>query len=136
MAPIAAALSRDEMRELADYYASRLPGPADGRAAVAPSRIERGRRIARHGIPAQRVPSCADCHGPVPVRRNAAYPLLAGQYSDYLVLQMELFKTRRRGGSAYVHLMEPVVARLAREEMRDVAAYYGSLAPAASSSIP
>ena len=53
--------------------------------------------------------------------------MLAGQYPDYLVLQLELFKGGQRGGSAYAHLMKPVATRLTPEQMRDVALYYASL---------
>jgi cytochrome c553 len=56
--------------------------------------------------------------------------VLAGQYADYLVLQLELFKKEHRGGSAYAHLMRPVAAGLTAEQMRDVALYYESLTAA------
>ena len=91
------------------------------------SAIERGREIALHGIPRQRVPACAECHGPAETRRNPHYPILAGQYADYLVLQLTLFKKQARGGTAYAHLMRPVAAGLTPEQMRDVALFYASL---------
>ena len=131
MEPIAAGLDAGEIRALARYYGSRprpslLPGREDPLHEAA-SAVERGRAIARQGIPGQRVPSCADCHGPGIARRNPAYPVLAGQYAEYLELQLELFQKGQRGGSAYAHLMHPVVRRLAPEQMRDVALYYASL---------
>ena len=133
MGPVAETLSRDEMRELALYYgnlikAGTLTGPtaSPGRAADR-SAIERGRAIAHRGIPSQKVPSCADCHGPGGNRRNPHYPVLAGQYAGYLVQQLQLFQQRHRGGSAYAHLMRPVASRLTPDQMRDVALYYASL---------
>jgi cytochrome c553 len=128
MEPIAGGLDEEELRGLADHY-SRLPA----RAPSAPpteylaASVERGRSIARDGIPDRGVPACADCHGPAPTRRNAAFPNLAGQYPDYLVLQLELFQKEHRGGSAYAHLMDHVAPRLTPPEMRDVAQYYGSI---------
>ena len=92
--------------------------------------LARGRRIAERGIPEQRVPSCMDCHGPSGTRRRAAYPLLAGQPADYLQLQLELFSAGQRGGSEYAHLMRSVATRLKPDQMRDVAEYYASAAPA------
>ena len=141
MQPVAAGLSAAEMRQLADHYgglatsprpeeASAARPPTDGTARAlrgGASSIARGREIAARGIPGQRVPSCADCHGPAPRRRNPAYPRLAGQYADYLVLQLELFKQDQRGGSRYAHLMRKVAPRLSTQQMRDVAAYYASL---------
>jgi cytochrome c553 len=132
MEPVAAALSRDEMRELALYYGNlqaplSSPAPPSQGTALA---IERGKVIASHGIPRQRVPACAACHGPGTARRNPVYPVLAGQYANYLVLQLDLFKQGHRGGSAYARLMRPIAGRLTREQMRDVALYYATL-PAA-----
>jgi cytochrome c553 len=89
--------------------------------------LERGREIALRGIPSQRVPACSECHGPGALPRNPHYPNLAGQYAEYLVLQLQLFKQQVRGGSAYAHLMRPVAAGLRPEQMRDVARYYASL---------
>lgn len=127
MEPIAAGLAEAQWRELADYYAA-LPGDSSAAdAGAAADAIARGRDIALHGIPAKDVPSCADCHGPEGPRRNAAYPLLAGQYADYLVLQLEQFAADRRGGSDYAHLMRTVAPQLSRDEMQAVAAYYAEL---------
>jgi cytochrome c553 len=53
--------------------------------------------------------------------------LLAGQYADYLRLQLELFKTQHRGGSPYAHIMYNVASRLQPEQIRAVAHYYASL---------
>jgi cytochrome c553 len=92
------------------------------------SGIERGRAIAMEGIPNQKVPPCAECHGPGAIRRNPNYPVLAGQYAAYLLLQLTLFKNDARGGSAYAHLMEPVAAGITPQQMRDVALFYESLA--------
>ncbi|HEX7182894.1 MAG TPA: c-type cytochrome [Thermoanaerobaculia bacterium] len=128
MAPIAAPLSPGEMRELARYYAS-LPRPSPPRRAATLAAIERGRRIAHRGVPEKRVPSCADCHGPGAIRRKPIYPELAGQYAGYLVQQLQLFQKEHRGGTPFAHLMHPVASRLTPEQMRDVAAYYESLAP-------
>jgi cytochrome c553 len=130
MQPISAPLSLETMREIAQHYA-RLPAPVSAPPRQYPfTAIERGRLIASRGIPRQRVPACAACHGPSAAPRNPHYPLLAGQYADYLVLQLTLFQQRRRGGSAYAHLMSPVASRLTPGQMRDVALYYESLTSA------
>jgi cytochrome c553 len=125
MQPAAAPLEAAHWAELAGYYA-KLPAPKPEPAAVSAADLELGREIADRGIHAQGVPSCVDCHGPSDEPRNQAYPLLAGQYADYLVLQLELFKTRSRGGSPYAHIMENVASRLKPDQMRAVAAYYAS----------
>jgi cytochrome c553 len=125
MEPIAAALSVDSLRELAHYYSKfdRLPTRADNTAPA----LSRGEEIAQKGIPVQRVPACADCHGPGPEPKSEAYPVLAGQHTEYLILQLTLLKEQRRGGSPYVHIMREIAPKLTVDQIRDVAAYYQSL---------
>lgn len=134
MAPIAAALSEPERSALAQYYSNLPPGtgslPTHDRDAAAS--VEHGALIAEKGIPEQGVPSCRDCHGPSLHRRNPAYPKLAGQYTNYLIAQLELFQAGSRGGSTYSQIMSHVAGRLNREQMEHVAAYYSSLDPRAA----
>ncbi len=133
MEPIAAGLNPEEMRELARYYAN-LPPEQPSSSSLSPpdaaSTIALGEAIAQRGIPGQRIPSCAACHGSIAVPRNPLYPELAGQYADYLVLQLMLFKNEDRGGTEYAHIMSRIAARLTPEQMRAVAMYYASLPPA------
>ena len=127
MEPIAAALHPEIMRDLARYYAERKQSNPSARKSHDAAAIERGKQIAGQGIPSQRVPICAECHGPGPDPRNPNYPELAGQYAEYLVLQLTLFKNQQRGGTANAHLMRRVAHGLTAEQMRDVASYYESL---------
>jgi cytochrome c553 len=128
MAPIAAGLGEELMQRLADYYATLTPAmppaePADASAS-------RGAEIATRGLPAQRVPACAQCHGPAASERNPAYPSLAGQFPAYAILQLQLFSERKRGGSAFAHLHD-MVGDLTADQKTDVARYYERL-PAGS----
>jgi cytochrome c553 len=131
MQPLAASLTAKDMREIAQYYGN-LPGPPPAPVSeeIAPA-IERGKEIAIRGIPSRRVPACSACHGPNRVRRNPIYPELAGQHSEYLALQLELFHKQSRGGTPYAHIMHRVAGRLTSQQMRDVTSYYGSLSSAA-----
>jgi cytochrome c553 len=131
MRPLAASLTAKDMREIAQYYGNlRAPPAAPVSEEIAPA-IERGKEIAMRGIPSRRVPACSACHGPNRVRRNPIYPVLAGQHSDYLALQLELFNKQSRGGTPYAHIMHRVAGRLTPQQMRDVTSYYGSLHSAA-----
>lgn len=125
MQPIAAALAADRREELASYYAA-LPQPA-ALAGVDPGALARGGVIADNGLPERRVPSCNDCHQPGQGSSDAHYPRLAGQWPEYLVLQLELFDEKRRGGSEHAHLMDPVTG-LTAAQRSDVAAYYAASA--------
>ena len=136
MEPIAAGLSAETIRELARHYASLDAAPPAPTGAQDAAAIERGKTIAQHGIPKQRVPSCVDCHAQEGKRHKPAYPALASQPADYLVLQLELFQKVHRGGSAYAHLMHAVAPRLTPEQMRDVALYFESVPPQTSRANP
>ena len=128
MEPIATGLDEHAMREAVLYYsglgtsqALRASPPTSPRDSMP------GADIAQRGIPAKKVPSCADCHGPTKTDRNPAYPELAGQDAAYLVLQLQLFARRERGGSEYAHLMPPFASALTTEQMEAVTRYYASL---------
>ena len=134
MSPVAASMTGDAMREAAEYYGG-LPGLAEPPAAAPAQDGDDGVQIALRGIPEQKVPSCADCHGPTGAPRNDVYPILSGQYPEYLNLQLRLFKERRRGGTAFGHLMHEAADRLTEEQMDAVARYYGGAARHAQSAI-
>lgn len=127
MQPIAAGLSPQEIDELADYYNRQSPQVGTAKQSQSVEMIERGKGIALHGIPHKRVPACLPCHDPSRHTRNPAYPELAGQDAEYLVLQLELFQREQRGGSAYAPLMRTVAAGLTPEQMHDVAASFEAL---------
>ena len=127
MESIAAGLGDGTMHELATYYSELTSPPPAGLPARDAAAIERGRAIAHDGVPAQLVPSCVDCHAQHGARHRPAYPVLAAQPADYIVLQLELFARGDRGGSAYSHLMQAVAPHLTPEQMRDVALYFESL---------
>lgn len=134
MQPIAAGLGDATQRALARHYADQpsatSQGGPDGPAATDadPAAIARGRALANRGVPKQGVPSCVDCHGPRQGKSNPYYPKLAGQYADYLALQLSLFKAGKRGGTPYVRIMHSAAKGLDEAQIRDLARYYGSLA--------
>ncbi|HEX6930288.1 MAG TPA: c-type cytochrome [Gammaproteobacteria bacterium] len=126
MQAAAANLDGKTLRTLASYFAGLSPADAENAAATGNAVLARGSVIATRGIPERGIPACFQCHGPGPAR-NPMYPELAGQYAEYLVLQLELFKTGTRGGTPYAHIMETVTRRMTPEDMRAVALYYASL---------
>jgi cytochrome c553 len=124
MSAVASPLGDDAMRQAAEYYAS-LPGLGSDADAVPAAQGDEGLAIAMRGVPAQKVPSCAACHGPGTAPRNDVYPILTGQYPRYIELQLRLFRERIRGGTAYAHLMHEPADHLTQEQMAAVARYYG-----------
>lgn len=128
MQPVASSLQRDAMVRMAAYYAAQ-PIPYTASAEADNTRSAAGKRIAHEGIPSQLVPACIKCHGPGSHPRNPHYPVLAGQYAEYLVQQLSLFKTGDRGGTPYEHIMRKVARQLTADQIGAVAEYYASLPP-------
>ncbi len=126
MQPIAAGLDKDIMRELARYYAG-MNHADPAKPAEDPDAIGRGEKLASHGEPKKGVPTCRHCHGPVSHPRNPHFPDLAGQYADYLRLQLSLFKTEDRGGTPYHRIMHSVIKTLSDSQLEALSLYYASL---------
>jgi len=120
MQPVAAGLAPVIRRELARHYAE-LPKSAAGEP------VERADAAARVEDREYRLPRCKHCHGPKDGPRNPLYPDIAGQYADYLALQLELFRDGKRGGSEYANVMHRVARRLDSRQIREIAEHYASL---------
>jgi cytochrome c553 len=69
--------------------------------------------------------ACAACHGPGGRSVIAQFPILAGQTSRYLYLQLRDFQEGRRTNE----LMTPMVAGLTRDEMREISDYFAKQKP-------
>ena len=68
--------------------------------------------------------ACAACHGADGVKSiDGSYPILAGQYEDFLVKALTDYKTGARKNA----IMAGMAAALTKEEIADLAAYYSSL---------
>ena len=66
---------------------------------------------------------CAACHGPDGNSTVPMWPKLAGQHSDYLVLQMQAFKEGKlRNDASMMGMMAP----LSLQDMKNLAAYFNS----------
>ena len=68
----------------------------------------------------QKSASCGSCHGQDGNSAVPMFPKLAAQNEEYLVKQMQAFKTGARAGAT----MGAMVQGLSLEDMQDIAAYY------------
>lgn len=66
--------------------------------------------------------TCVACHGADGNSINPEWPSLAGQVPEYLVKQLQAFKSGARQNA----LMAGMVAPLSEQDMQDLAAYYAS----------
>lgn len=65
---------------------------------------------------------CQACHGEEGRSPNPQFPILAGQYPDYLVHALMAYKT----GARQNPIMAPFAQSLSLEDMEDLAAYFAS----------
>lgn len=66
---------------------------------------------------------CAACHGADGAKPSAPdQPILAGQYSDYLVKALKDYKSGRRQNP----IMQGFAAQLSTQDMEDLAAWFAS----------
>lgn len=66
---------------------------------------------------------CHACHGADGLGTAPNFPVLAGQYADYLVFALKQYRSGERANV----LMAPWAAQLSDADIADLAAYYSSL---------
>jgi len=121
MSGMAAALTPEDMVNLAAFYNSKAPVTG---AARNKDTVTLGEKIYRGGIAAKQVPACAGCHNPTGAGIPAQYPRLGGQHSDYTELQLTTFRSGARGNSAQ---MMAIAARMSDKEIKAVSDYIAGL---------
>lgn len=131
MAPVARALSEEQMRSVAEHYASSGPITNSHASAVPrtidPLLIQQGGALAAIGDAQRQIEPCISCHGSEG-RGTSAAPALAGQYRNYIEQQLLLWKTGRRDRQ-HDSVMAPIARALSADEIRAVAAYFAALPP-------
>lgn len=121
MAGFAAALSDQDMINVAAWFASQTPKPGYARDAKT---VPFGQSIWRGGIADRGVPACAACHGPTGQGIPIQYPRLSGQWSEYVVAQLNAFQQGTRNNN---DPMRTIAHRLSDDEIKAVADYAAGL---------
>ncbi len=121
MQGMVAALSEEDMKHLAAFYASKSakPGFAKDKDLVA-----LGERLYRGGNLATKVPACSGCHSPTGGGIPAQYPRLAGQHAEYTEAQLNAFRSGARGNNAQ---MTAIAAKMSEREIKAVSDYIAGL---------
>ena len=124
MTGMVAGLSKQDMRDLAAYYANQ---PQKTMGANDKDRVERGQKIYLGGIPDKGVAACVSCHGPHG-RGNPGtkYPDVGGQYAQYLITQLEYFRSGERANDRAA-MMRSLAGEMSDEEIRAVSEYMAGL---------
>lgn len=116
-------LTDDDIRTISAWMADqKRPSAAADPKAAATGSPARGKQLAS-GESERVMAACSSCHGEdgreptVPM-----YPVLAGQYADYLYQSLKQYKNGERSGNA----MTSQTVNLTERDMRDLAAWFAS----------
>ena len=123
MAGMVANLSAADMKNLSAYYSGQKLKPA---AAADKDLAAAGQKLWRGGNAQSGVPACAGCHGPTGAGIPAQYPRVAGQYAEYLAVQLRSFKEGARANDPN-GMMRGVASRMSEREIKAVAEYAAGL---------
>ena len=115
MDPMAAALTRDDMLALADYFSKQKQAPSGFKADLA--KVAAGRRKTDEVL-------CPMCHLGEFVGQNEI-PRVAGQQYAYIKKQLSDFKAKRRTNDA--GNMTSVAATLSDDDIENLAQYIANL---------
>jgi cytochrome c553 len=123
MTPFVAAMSEQDMADLAAYFAS-LEAP---RGAVEKAKLELGQKLYRAGDAKLGVAACSACHAPDGKGiASAGFPALSGQDTPYVDLQLKSFRSGDRNNDQS-DVMRMVTARLNDKEIAALASYVAGL---------
>ncbi len=70
----------------------------------------------------QKAQICASCHGTNGISPTPNFPILAGQYADYLVRALQDYKSGERDNA----IMKGFAVNLSKQDMADLAAWFAS----------
>ena len=139
MAPMAAPLSAQDMRDVGAYFAQQKAGAGvadDSAVASGPYAgmkfYEVGQKLFRGGDPARGIPACMACHGPAGTGNpGPAYPHLGGQWQDYTARRLQEYRTgtTTERDPAKFNIMAKVAHGLTDQEIGALASYLQGLHP-------
>lgn len=122
MGGMVAALTEQDMKNVAAFYASQTQKAEQAKAQV----IEAAQKLYRAGDAARGLPACAACHGPAGAGIPAQYPRIAGQFSEYSEAQLKAFREGSRANDPN-RMMRAVAARMSDVEIKAVSDYVAGL---------
>ncbi|HXQ32003.1 MAG TPA: cytochrome c4 [Steroidobacteraceae bacterium] len=132
MAPMAVALSAQDMADLAAYFERQTPTGLEADPGLWPA----GQKLYRGGDQARGIPACSGCHGPNG-RGNgpARWPQIRSQQPTYLANQLKSYAARTRytvvaghpGAPSGAEIMYDVGKRLSEDDIKALVAYLKGL---------
>ncbi|WP_440875186.1 c-type cytochrome [Thalassotalea sp. PLHSN55] len=121
MAPMVAALSDQDIADLAEFFAAQKSTAGNGEAN------EVGKKLYIGGDANRGITACIACHG---VKGNgmdnAAFPAVAKQNVEYLTTQLEKFRSGERQNDAN-NIMGDIAAKLTDDDIKALTQFMSSL---------
>lgn len=123
MAGMVAALSEQDMHDLAAYYASQTMKAGSTPEDV----VEAGQKLFRGGDMDRGIAACIACHGPRGVGHSLAnFPKISFQHAAYIKTQLESFRNGSRANDMN-GMMRDVAKKLTDEDIEILSKYLGGL---------
>lgn len=120
---MAAALSEQDMLDLAAYFESQTPNEG----ATPEDVIEAGAALYQGGDTERGITACIACHGP---RGNgmglAAFPDISGQFPEYIKTQLEMFRSGERNNDPN-GMMRDIAKKLTDKDIQILSDYLSGL---------
>ncbi len=124
MAGQVAALSDEDMRNLAAYFAAQPASPGVASEAAVPV----AESLYRGGDSARGIPACSGCHTPNGAGVEAsAYPRVGGQHSVYVASRLKAYRDAAGTGEGNFAIMAGVASKLTDAEIEALASYVNGL---------
>ena len=137
MAPMAAPLSAQDMRDVGAFFAQQKAGAgiADDSAVTSGPYAgmmfyEVGQKLFRGGDPARGIPACMACHGPAGTGNpGPAFPHVGGQQSAYVVRRLQEYRagTTAEQDHHLFDMMATVARNLSDDEIQSLGSYLQGL---------
>ncbi len=117
MERIARGYDKDELMTMSKHYASQP-------WVNATQRIDR--KLASKGKQLHMTKGCVGCHGANGISPMPTTPRLAGQYAEYMVIQMQDYQDASRAIPPVAVPMRGMLAGMSEEDLRALAHFYAS----------
>jgi cytochrome c553 len=123
MLPMVAALSDQDMKDLAVYFASQTMSAG----ATPENVVEEGQYLYRGGDKERGIPACIACHGPRGVGHSlAGFPKISFQHPDYIKSQLEKFRSGERNNDMN-GMMRDIAVKLTDKDIEILSKYMSGL---------
>jgi len=113
----------NQMIDLAAYFASQKQANAQVQNK---DTLVLGQKLFRSGDTSVGIPACAGCHGPTGAGVPSQYPRIAGQFSEYLDLQLKAFRSGERANDPN-KMMRMITLRMTDAEIKAVSDYVAGM---------